>query len=599
VDAPKGQLVTLDPSLVWKSSAKTFPPAVPVAHITQSQAAPDLTKDGFDMRGQLPFDYASYYKLCRSGTSCSMSDPLTADPNDSTKISSTLTRGEGPTHSPLDPNLPNPPALLLAHGDLDGVSFDRVGFDLAQAATVWSGGDVVDLTLKTQQTSKLDLTQLVVAHGNVSLGARSETLIDEQLGIPIKVQVPADPGSGLNVSGPGKARVLVGVAPHKDPIEGFDGDLAALVPVPVDPSDSGITLDQWTANYGSAEAFTGLDNRGLKPPAKGDGKLFAKELTWVPIDKTGATGNLDLNDVGGENSLGLLTSGNAGNAALTQGGASLEVFVAGNINLHRFGAIGTVQGGDVTVQSVTGTIVADVPPAGTHRQRGIFAMNAVQKSGQLLNQATGGGNIVVDASDDFNIGGSAVATLSKSDISITSRNGSITAGKGPAFTNVQVAFDPVTQSPTVNYDGAGLSAEGGHVRVNAHKDINLGAGIRAAGIVLNALGNVNAGTGSASATGSISISAGGTISGSFNASSISIGSGTLSSGATVSAGVVAGAGGAVSNTSANQVSASAVVSATAQGSNPISEAAAGQAQSGLRGVIIDVSSRPCDKDECR
>ena len=595
VDAPKGQLVTLDPSLVWKSSAKTFPPAVPVAHITQSQAAPDLTKNGFDMRGQFVFDYASYYKLCRSGAACGMKDPLTVDPKDPTQISPTLTRGDGPTHAPPDPNAPNPnpSALLLAHG-----GFDRVGFDLAQAATVWSGTDVIDLTLKTQQTSKKDLTQLVVPNGNVSLGAKTDTLIDEQLGIPIEVKVPADPGSGLNVSGPGRARVLIGVAPHGAPIEGFDGELAALVPPPVDPSNSGITLDQWTANFGSAEAFTGLDNRGLKPPAKGDGKLLQNELPWVPIDKTGATGNLELNDVGGESSLGLLTSGNTGNTALLQGGASMEVRVAGNIDLHRFGAIGTVQGGDVTVQSVTGRIVAGVPPAGTHRQRGIFTMNAVQVGDQLLNQTTGGGTIFVDASGDFDIGGSAVAALSKSDIRIDARNGSIIAGHGGTFANEQVAFDPVTQSPTINYDGAGLSAEGAHVRLNAHKDINLGAGIRAQGIVLNAFtGSVTAGTGSAVA-GTISISAAGTISGSFSAGSISIGSGTLS-GASVTAGVVSGGGGAVSNTSANQVSASAVVAASAQGANPISETAAGQAQAGLRGVIIDVSSRPCEKDECR
>jgi len=162
-----------------------------------------------------------------------------------------------------------------------------------------------------------------------------------------------------------------------------------------------------------------------------------------------------------------------------------------------------------------------------------------------------------------------------------------------------VAFDVVTGTPTINYAGAGLFASGtGNITLVAHHDINIGAGIRARGIQLNAGGNVTAGSGSVSG-GTISIDAGGTISGSFSASSISIGSGTLSSGATVSAGVVSGAGGTVSNTSANQVSASAIVASTAQNSNIVSETAAGQAQSGLRGVIIDVSSRPCEKDECR
>jgi hypothetical protein len=411
--------------------------------------------------------------------------------------------------------------------------------------------------------------------------------------------VPDDPGSGLNVNGPGRARVLVGVAPHTDPIEGFDGPLAALVPAPVDPSNHGITLADWESNYGSADSFAGLDNRGLKPPAKGDGVLFASEAPWVPIDKTGSTGKLELNDVGGENSLGLLTSGNTGNAALPQGGASIEVVTAGDIQLHRFGAIGTVQGGDVMVQSVAGQITAQQPPPGTHRQRGLFAMNAVKVGNNVVNQATGGGDIVIDANGDFDAGGSAVAALSSSDITIDARNGSIIAGHGATFGNVQVAYDVVTESPTVNYDGAGFFASGnGLVHLNAHQDINLGAGIRARGIVLNALGNVTAGTGTAQAQ-TITIQAGGTISGSFSASSISIGSGTLSSGATVSAGVVSGAGGAVSNTSANQVSASTVVAAAAQGSTPLSETTAGQAQSGLRGVVIDVSSRPCEKDECR
>ncbi|HTO69268.1 MAG TPA: filamentous hemagglutinin N-terminal domain-containing protein [Myxococcota bacterium] len=577
VDPARGALPILDPSEVWTTSLlPKNPPQPPVAHIIQSQASPDVDAP----RGLNVFNFASYYSLCRSGAVCAMQDPVTLDP--------TLIRGEGPTHT----NNPAP-ALLLAKG-----GFDRVGFDLAEAATAWSGADVVDLSLKTQQTSVSDLTQLVVPYGNVSLGATTETLIDNQLGTPLQVLLLGDPGSGLNVSGPGRARVLVGVAPHTDPIEGFDGPLAALVPGPVDPSDSGITLAEWQDKYGSAESFTGLDNRGLKPPATGDGVLFASEAPWVPIDKTGARGKLELNDVGGENSLGLLTSGNTGNAALPQGGASMEVIAAGDILLHRFGAIGTLQGGDITVQSVTGQIVAQQPPSSTHRQRGVFTMNAVQVGETLLNQTTGGGNIVVDASSDFDAGGSAVAALSSSDITIDARNGSITAGHGATFGNVQVAYDAVTQSPTVNYDGAGIASKGGFVHLNAHQDINLGAGISARGLVLNAGANVVAGTGTAQAT-TITIQAGGTISGSFNASSISIGSGTLSSGATVQAGVVSGGGTAVSNTSANQVSAGSVVAATTQGSNSISETASGQAQSGLRSVVIDVSSRPCEQDECR
>jgi len=580
VDAPRGQLNVLDPASIWTTSLSSPNSGLrlaPTGQIIQSKASPDI--DG--RSGTLPsggvFNYANYYAQCKSGAVCQMEDPQTG--------SSTLLRGSGPTHQNN-----SAPALILAKG-----GFDRVGFDLAEAATAWSGADSVDLTLKTQQTSPTDLTQLVVPYGNATFGATTETLVDDQLGVPIKVLLPADPASGLNVSGPGQARVLVGVAPHVDPIQGFEGPLAPLVPAPVDPENHGIALASW---QGSTDSFTGLDERG-KVSGTGDGLLFKDEAPWVPIDKTGKTGNLELNDVGGESSLGLLTSGNGTNPALPRGGATLEVITAGDILVHRFGAVGTVQGGDLTVQSVTGKIVADLPPDTYKRERGFFTLNAEQSGSTAVNEATGGGKISIDSSGDFDAGGSAVATLSSSNIRIETRRGSIIAGHGSAFSAPTVAFDVVTGTPTINYAGAGLFASGtGNITLVAHHDINIGAGIRARGIQLNAGGNVTAGSGSVSG-GTISIDAGGTISGSFSASSISIGSGTLSSGATVSAGVVSGAGGTVSNTSANQVSASAIVASTAQNSNIVSETAAGQAQSGLRGVIIDVSSRPCEKDECR
>src|SRR5262249_42026023 len=161
-------------------------------------------------------------------------------------------------------------------------------------ATVWSGADVVDLQLKTQHTSSTDLTQIVVPNGNASFGAGAQTYTDTQLDVPVDVIVPDDPSSGMIVSGPGRARILVGVAPHTDPIEGFDGPLAALVPAPVDPENKGIVLADWK---GSEESFVGLDERGQKIAGTGDGKLLAEEAPWVP---TGKGGILALNDVGGD-----------------------------------------------------------------------------------------------------------------------------------------------------------------------------------------------------------------------------------------------------------------------------------------------------------
>src|SRR5262249_33099659 len=198
-DAPKGEIAVLDPDSVW---IPTHPPAIPTAHITQSKASPDI-----DERGGGLFDYSSYYSACVSGVACRIKDPLTGEP---------LTRGTGPTHQ----NNPAP-AILLAGG-----GYNRVGFDLAEAATVWSGADVVDLQLKTQHTSSSDLTQIVVPKGNVSFGAGSQTYTDTQLDVPVQVVLPDDPSSGMIVSGPGRARILVGVAPHTEPIEGFDGPLA-------------------------------------------------------------------------------------------------------------------------------------------------------------------------------------------------------------------------------------------------------------------------------------------------------------------------------------------------------------------------------------
>jgi hypothetical protein len=181
----------------------------------------------------------------------------------------------------------------------------------------------------------------------------------------------------------------------------------------------------------------------------------------------------------------------------------------------------------------------------------------------------------------------------------------VTFGAGEKFANPRIQFDAITGLPGLRYDGTGIASvggengeDGGLIVVKAPQDINLGAGAAGGTIRLDAGGNINQGTGAVTAQ-NVQISAGGSISGTFTASgSITVGSGTVSSGASISAaGFVAGAGGSASN--AGKVNADTVVSSREQGTNAAGPAGTSNLGVGAaRGVVIDVSSRPCNPGEC-
>jgi hypothetical protein len=215
--------------------------------------------------------------------------------------------------------------------------------------------------------------------------------------------------------------------------------------------------------------------------------------------------------------------------------------------------------------------------------------------------ATGGGPITVNSHLDFDIRRTALATLSGSSISIESRAGSARLGTGTPFRIIDIQFNSV--SPVVVYSGSGVFAQPpGTVQIVAKEDIDIGAGISAAGVTIDAGGNVvSTGTGGIVSTGNVSISSGGSITASVSAGgSVSVGSGSVTSGSSFAAGgIVTGAGSVAANTGSGRTSAEtsnvsreASDAATALGG--VGTTAAGQ---GRKGVIINVSSRPDDEDE--
>jgi hypothetical protein len=102
----------------------------------------------------------------------------------------------------------------------------------------------------------------------------------------------------------------------------------------------------------------------------------------------------------------------------------------------------------------------------------------------------------------------------------------------------------------------------------------------------------------------VSINAGGTISGTIQASgAVSIGSGTVTQGANISAsGLVVGAGSVASNSGPGKVSAETAVAASSATSAQAIAQRDIERQAGRSGVQIDVTSRPAsgsDEDEAR
>jgi filamentous hemagglutinin family protein len=537
------------------------------ASLKQSDAAPQFDARGVQRYG--PSQYRDYYESCHSGAACSVVDPR----------GQAIFLGSAPTHAG-----DRSPASLVAKG-----GFERVRFDLAEAAELSTDGSLLDSALLTQHTAASDVTRILAPNGNADFGAGFRRLrdIDPQTGRVSFVDVPDEAASGLQVSGPGSAEVLIGVVTFDQADTDHDGFI------------------ERSEFKGSAAVFDGLNREESIPGVKKDDKLTRAEAPFLP---TGAGGALSLQNANAAgNVLGLQTVGNLQNEALKAGGARLTVAAAGDVLLGSRGFIGTIQGGDLIVSSVGGAIRGGAPAADTTTKRGIVTTFTPFGTAQREASTSGGGHISVDSHLDFDIGGLALAALSGSSIRIESRTGSVSAGRGESFSRPLIVFDNQLKEVTVNFTGAGIAASGGNVELVAKKNIDIGAGITGAGITVKAGQNVIAGTGSISSSGSVSINASGTISGNILATgAVSISGGaTVAAGSNVSStgGLVTGAGAVASNTGTGRTSAETSTAAdeaaagTLTGVSGLGQGNGGS--SGRRVVIIDVSSRPCESEDCR
>jgi filamentous hemagglutinin family protein len=545
------------------------------AVITQSDASP-----AFDARTTRPSntDYFKYYARCRSGgllSGCQQSLPGANAPS---------VLGRGPTHAG---DLTSAVLLAQAHGGSarSEAAFERVQFNLAQPATVTAEGTVgiVDLGVTTEHTSSKEQTLVDVPDGNASFGGQSMSLMDDELAHPVAVQVPGDASSGVRVQGPGSAEVLVGVEPFAQADKDHDGVL---------------TLQEFpTQNSAVFDSLDRPDEFGIK-----HGKLAAKDAPFVP---TGQGGTLTLqSSTSSGSALGIETTGNLPTLRLPEGGANLTVAAGGDILLQDAGYIGTIQGGAVTVSSVGGSILGGVPAPGTINKRGIVTLFVPQPPpGTDLASvaATGGGDISVDAFGDINVGGSALATLSRSSITLDSRAGSVNAGVGPKFQVLPLTLDPHSSEIQVQYVGSGVSADG-PLNIVAKKDIVIGAGITGTNITLQAQ-VVTQGSGTGSIQGeSISVTAS-TITGNLSATQgISVSGNASGANLSSSQGLVTGAGaGVASNTGSGRASAeNTLASNTAEDRATYTGGMGGDSGSlsSKRVVLIDVSSSPCTDEDC-
>ena len=558
-DTDPGVVVGVNASDVWQRIGGGNS-----ATLLQSDASPETDQRISGAR----FDYDRYYQLCHAGAAClAVSDPLTGAP---------VSTGAGPTHTGGSTS-----ASLRADS-----GFDRVRFDLAQPAILETNGNVHDTALLVQHTAASDTSAMLVPYGNASFGAGTTQLVDRQLGREISVLVPGDPTSGFQIAGPGSALVQVGVSSFDEADRDGNGV---------------ITRDEFG---GSDEAFDAIDRASH---VIATGRLGRSDLPAVPTGRGGAIGlAASSKSPSSAAVLGIESVGNARNSALAAGGASLSLTAAGSILLNDRGSIGSLQGGRLSVRSLGGSVLGGEPATTSKDKRGIYSLYAASR---LTTSATpplssGGGSIDVVAFGDINPGRSAIAALSGGDITLATLSGSVKAGFGKPFKNAAVQLDPNTGLPRVSYEGAGIAATGGTVTIKARRDVNIGAGITGAGIVIHAGGSITAGTGAIASTGNVSLSAGGTIGGTISAAgSVSVGSGTVSQTANVSAGgVVTGAGAAVSNASVGARAsaetgraadaASAGAETGTSGGRSVSAGPAGP----RKGVIIDVELERCDSE---
>lgn len=553
-DGPDGQIASVESAQVWQSESPRSS-----AELVQSDAAPYVET----RNQQSGFDYALYYQLCKSGTTCrndSVRDPRLSTSGALGKTAY-ITAGSGPTHA-FDAT----PASVRAEAGLR-----RVGLELAESALVETFGDAIDFGLRVQHAVASAVTRIRVATGSFL--------------------VQSDAGAGARVAGPGSLSLEVGVVPfHEADVNADETISRSEFAAGAAPGDAGL----WS------QVFSELDAQGLLQIR--DGLLRASDAPWIPTGKGGA---ISLPESGGA-VLGIESIGNLANASLPESGARLEIAAARDVNLNARGAIGTLAGGAVGLRSVGGSIFGGFPEPWFSGKRGIYSLRAGPGNEARPALPSGGGRIDIDAFGEFDIEGSALASLSSGDVQIRSRTRSITAGQGRKFSKEAVALNPVTNLPEVTFAGSGIAVQpGGSLTLVAKRNLNIGAGITAARISIDAGGSVNAGSGALTSTGSISISAGGSITGSIKAGgNISVGSGTLGPGAKVSAGgLVAGAGSVASNSSGGKASAeTAVSSGKDSGASTAAtaglRAGVGAAKSRPSGWKIDVSSRPCEDDRC-
>jgi len=589
-DPAPGTVATVGTNEIWQRDGNGTS-----ARLVQSDAAPDL--DARTVNGS--FSYATYFSTCRSGVACGELG----------------TFGDGPTHA-QDPST----SWLRAVG-----GFERVAIDLAKPAFALTGdagpdgifgtaddgasGSIFDFALITQHTKATDETTIWVPIGDASFGAASPA-----------PDVDPDLGSGLQVAGPGKASVLVGVLPNAPQVDANGNGR-------IDPEESAgdrdgdgrVEASEWR---GSPDVFTSIDEAQreytlgteenlfrsrLVLPGAGDGGLTPAETPYVP---SGRGGKLSLAAAlpveRAQLSLGLSTIGNVRNETLPAGSAELVVAADGDVDLGGRGSIETYQGSTALVESVSGGVHGGSPPEGFTGRRGIVTLYRTAGFGDHPAEPTGGGPIGIDVETDFDIGGLALAALSGSDIAIVSRGGSIDAGQSSPFTDPSVFVD-ASGTVNVKYEGGGIFANAGDVSLLAKQDIRIGAGITGQNVNIDAGGSLVGGGAGGISAGNVNINVSGSISGNISASgSINVSGGSVSQGASLSAGgVVAGAGAGVgSNTSGGKVStelSNVSERANALGSAGVQTASAAACANSAggcgkkRGVLIQVTSRVIDE----
>ncbi len=352
--------------------------------------------------------------------------------------------------------------------------------------------------------------------------------------------------------------------------------------------------------FGSRQRTLVDDQTGLT--TRVDGVAFSGVTVAGPgklVLESGDSIELSRVDLGSGSARGIETVGNLTNEALRLGGASIEILVANDLRLNDRGAIDTLQGGDIQITSSNGSVIGGMPTADFTGKRGIFTLffDPRQTDPDRRVRESGGGEITVGVLRNFDIGRSAIATLSGGDITVTSETGSISAGIAQPIEILGVAFSPATSLPSVEYRGGGIFVKRGSLTLEAKRSVDIGAGFTVGGDVNVAASKVLAGRGSIAAGGDVNFDVSGSISGSVSAGgNVNVsGGGSVSQGSSISAGgLVAGggSGGAASNTGAGKASAETAVASRGEADMASAASGFGSGSGARRGVLIDVTSTP-------